>query len=196
MCVLPAEVPHCEADTPLLLFSAQTPDSESVSTINLNSSHCKYNCTCAPNGLKNNTSFSKKGWEQGCWQIPPNKHGLKPNSSIAAYPFSLTWPEIPILKAHTLGEKPKEPLVAEVALVGGGGSKKRGISSSVLACLLGNWNPRPGEGLCSLPPFVALEGSRLGPDWGRKQKGQERQPCSVKSQAAWSPTTLFTGPGQ
>ena len=79
-------------DTPLLLFSAQTPDSESVSTINLNSSHCKYNCTCAPNGLKNNNSFSKKGWEQGCWQIPPNKHALKPNSSIAAYPFShLAW---------------------------------------------------------------------------------------------------------
>ena len=134
------------------------PDSESVSTINLNSSHCKYNCTCAPNVLKNNDSFAKKGWEQGCWQIPPNKHGLKPNSSIAAYPFSLTCPEIPILKVHTLGEKSKEPLVAEVALARGGGSKKRGISSSVLASLLGNWNPRPGEGLCSLSPLCCLGG--------------------------------------
>ena len=134
------------------------PDSESVSTINLNSSHCKYNCTCAPNGLKNNDSFSKKGWEQGCWQIPPNKHGLKPNSSTVAYSFSLTWPEITILKVHTLGEKSKEPLVAEVALVGGEGSKMKGIYSSVLSCLLGNWNPRPGEGLCSLSPLWCLGG--------------------------------------
>lgn len=155
-------------DKPLLLFSAQTPDSESVSTINLNSSHCKYNCTCAPNVLKNNDSFSKKGWEQWCWQIPPNKHGLKPNSSIAAYPLSLTWPEIPILKVHTLGEKSKEPLVAEVALVGGGGSKKRGISSSVLACLLGNWNPRPGEGLCSLSPLCCLGGFKAWTWLGEK----------------------------
>ena len=156
-------------DKPLLLFSAQTPDSESVSTINLNSSHCKYNCTCAPNVLKNNDSFAKKGWEQGCWQIPPNKHGLKPNSSIAAYPFSLTCPEIPILKVHTLGEKSKEPLVAEVALVWGGGEVvRREAFLLVFSQVCWGTGTLDQERVCAAYlPFVALEGSRLGPDQGR-----------------------------
>ena len=83
-------------DKPLPLFSAQIPDWESVSTINLNSSRCKCNCTCVPNVLKN--SFSKKGWEWGRRQIPPNKHGLNLTHLLLRTLFLSPGLEFPLLR--------------------------------------------------------------------------------------------------
>lgn len=83
-----------------------------MSTVNLNYSFCKYNCTCAPNGL--NIGSQKRDRKEDVGKsllidVP------QPNSPRTVHPSPLPWPKVPTAAAYTAGKRAKESMTAEVA---------------------------------------------------------------------------------
>lgn len=83
-----------------------------MSTINANYSFCKYNGTCAPNGLKRVSQKRDRKEDVGkalLIDVP------RPNSPITVHAFPLPWPEVPTSAAYIVGKRAKAALMSEVA---------------------------------------------------------------------------------
>ena len=161
-------------------------EKESMSIINLNYSFCKYNCTCAPNGLKTASQKRDRKKDVGKSLLTDVS---QPNSPITVHPFPLPWPEVPTAAEFTMGKRAKEPK----KLLSWWEKEGRRFLSGPGTSLLGNWKPRMGVGPCTDLPFAAVASPRLEVREGETGRAGGCRTCHDKSQAASGPTELFSG---